>query len=381
MHTKNNNKRTRLSVESLEERTVPTYFGAVGGESIAIGDVMPFSLIKQNEIITGNGPGEPGIVQIRSPSNQLMQSFYPFGTAYTKGIYVASADVVGDGQDDIIVGTGAGTVGVVKVYEYVDGGLQLISTFLPFGPTYTGGVNVAAGNVTGPLLTTANVGAAAEVVVGMASGGSTVEVYGYNDTGDSPTYYQLRSFVAYPGYTGGVTLAVADIDTQLDTANTSTVNHDYASIITGEATGLPLVAIFNAQQPTVTLRAEYYAYSPSIASDDHGINVAAGDTDGTRGAQIYVNLRGTGMIRVFVGETSAIVTTITSTYPPAYGTMVNMAVGAIDSYAPSQDDEVVGTYYVRDLVVVAANISIDQVPVAFDGKANKPAGLNGSHAT
>jgi hypothetical protein len=374
-----NKMRTRLGVETLEDRTVPTYFGAHGGESIAIGDVMPFSLTQTNDIITANGPGEPGLVTITSNTGVFMQGFYPFGSSYTNGIYVASADVTGDGQDDIIVGTGAGTVGVVKVYEYVNGGLQLISTILPFGPNFTGGVTVAAGNVTGPLLTAANPNAAAEVVAGMASQGSSVAVYGYNNTGAAPTYYPLSSFVAYPGYSGGVTLAVADIDTQVNTPN-DPYNHNYASIITGESTGLPLVRIWGAQQPTAVLRAQYYAFSTAIAEFDHGINVAAGDTDGKRGAQIFVNPRGTGIIRAFVGETSAIYNTVTTTYPPQYATMINMAVGAIGSFAPSQDDEVVGTYYARGLVVVAANNVIDQLPVVFSGVIGKPATLNGSRA-
>jgi hypothetical protein len=379
MNTKDCKKRARLGVEVLEDRTVPTFFGASGGESIAIGDVMPFSLAPENDIITGNGPGEPGIVTIRSNTNILMQSFYPFGTAYTKGIYVASADVTGDGQDDIIVGTGAGTVGTVKVFEYVNGGLQLISTWLPFGPNFNGGVNVAAGNVTGPVVSAADPGQADQVVVGMASEGSTVGVFGYNNSGAVPTYYPLRAFIAYPGYTGGVTLAVADIDTQLNTP-ADPVNHNYASIITGESTGLPLVGIWSAQQPTVTLRAEYYAFNPAVAAYDHGINVAAGDTQAKRGAQIFVNPRGTGIIRSFVGETSAIFQTIISTYPPQYATMINMAVGALNTFAPEQDDEVTPAYYARGLVVVGANIMINQTPVVFPGIVNKPATLNGSHA-
>lgn len=379
MHTKN--KRTRLSLESLEDRTALTYFSGTGGESIAIGDVVSFLPGPgPNDVITGNGPGEPGLVEIRSTTNQLLQSFYPFGSSYDDGIYVASSDVTGDGRDDVICGTGQGVAGTVKVFEFVNGGMQLISTFQPFGPNFTGGLDVAAGNVTGPVVTAMNPGNANQIVVGMANGGSQVKVYGYNDSSGTPVYYQLRSFQAFPSsYTGGVTLAVADIDTQINTP-ADPVNHDYASIITGMSTTLPELAIWNAQQPTVTLRAEYFAFNPNIAANDHGINVAAGDTDKQRGAQIYVNLRTTGIIEVLDGQTSAIITTIYSTYPPQYGTMINMAVGGITQYAPTQDDEVTPTYYVRDLVVVAANISIQQVPVDFPGKVNKPAGLNGSHA-
>jgi hypothetical protein len=269
----------------------------------------------------------------------------------------------------------------VEVYEYINGGLQLISSITPFGPNYSGGIDIAVGNVTGQVVTAgaAGVGAVDQIVAGMANGGSTVRVYGYDNSSGTPQFDMLRTFQAYgAGYTGGVTLAVANIDTQVNSP-TDPVNHDYASIITGMATTLPEVAIWNAQQPTVTLRAAYMAFSTAIAANHHGINVAAGDTDMQRGAQIFVNLRGTGTIRVFNGQTSAIITTF-KTYPPAYGTMVNMAVGGITSYAPTQDDSVVGTYYLRDLVVVAANISVRQVPVDLPGKLGKPAGLNGSHA-
>lgn len=292
---------------------------------------------------------------------------------------MATGDVTGDGKDDLIVSTGTGTLGTVRVYEYIDGGLQVISSFNPFGPNYTKGIDIAVGNVTGEVVTAANTGASAQIVVGMASGGSTVRVYGYDDTSGTPQYDMLRSFQAYATpYIGGVTLAVANIDTQVNSA-TDPVNHDYASIITGMAVALPEVAVWNAQNPTVTLRAEYMAFNTQIPACRNGINVAAGDTDGERGAQIFVNLRGTGEIRVFDGQTSAIITTF-ATYPPAFGTMVNMAVGGVTNYAPTQDDPVTPTYYVRDLIVVAANISILQVPVDLPGALGRPAGLNGSHA-
>jgi len=380
MQTKNNNNRARLSVETLEDRTVPTYFGASGGESIAIGAVLSLPGPGPNDVITGTGPGTPGLVSIRNSSNQLLQSFYPFGN-FTGGVYVATGDVTGDGHDDLIVSTGVGTTGTVQVYEYINGGLQLVSSFTPFGPNYSGGIDVAVGNVTGQVVTAgaAGTGAFDQIVVGMANGGSTVQVYGFDNSSGSSQFDMLRTFRAYgAGYTGGVTLAVANIDTQVNSP-TDPVNHNYASIITGMATTYPELAIWNAQQPTVTLRAEYMAFSIAIPANRHGINVAAGDTDMQRGAQIYVNLRGTGTIRVFNGQTSAIITTF-GTYPPAYGTMVNMAVGGITTYAPTQDDPVTPTYYLRDLVVVAANISFQQVPVDLPGKLGKPAGLNGSHA-
>lgn len=377
-----NSIRTRLSVESLEDRTVPTYFGASGGESIAIGAVL-WTNNAPNDIITGAGPGEPGLVKITNSSNILLQAFYPFGAGYTGGLTVASADVTGDGHADLIVGSGGRMSGTVKIYEYVNGGLQDLATITPFGPNYLGGVDVAAGNVTGLVWSPAfDPGAANQVVVGEMSGGSAVKVYGYDNVDPTQRFYQQRSFNAFPGFTGGVTLAVADINpTDVPLSNNAPQN--YASIITGKASSMPELAIWNAINPTVALQAEYMAFNTNIASNRNGINVAAGDTSDQLGAQIFVNLRGTGTIEVLDGQTSQILATV-STYPPAYGTMVNMAVGSVGNNTPDEDDQETGAGAIRDLVVVSANLNINinqyQIPVEFFGALFSPACLNGSKA-
>jgi hypothetical protein len=382
MPTKTNNKRARLNVEYLEDRTVPTYFGASGGESIAVGAVLQIPGILEatdspDDVITGTGPGVPGLVTIVNSNDKIIQQFYPFGQSFKGGVYVATGDVTGDGQTDLICSTGVGTVGTVNVYEFINGGPQLISSITPFGPNYSSGIDIAVGNVTGQVYSTFfDAGVANQIIVGMAHGGSTVEVYGYDDSSGMPQYYQLRSFRAFaPSYTGGVTLAAAE----LYTAGTD----DYASIITGMATTMPQVAIWNGQNPIVTQQADYLAWNTAVASNRNGVNVAANDTDHLRGAQIFVNLRGTGSIRVFEGVSSAILTTL-STYPPSYASMVNMsASGGVSFFganSPPADDQLTGFDYTRDLFVVSATAEVNQVPVYFSGGLFVPAGFNGSKA-
>jgi hypothetical protein len=46
---------TQLRVEVLEDRTVPTTFGANRGLSLAVGDVIPGGTAY--EYVTGSGPG------------------------------------------------------------------------------------------------------------------------------------------------------------------------------------------------------------------------------------------------------------------------------------------------------------------------------------
>ena len=65
--------------------------------------------------------------------------------AFTGGVRVAAGDVNGDGIDDLITTMGPGGLPVVFVYDGATGGL--LSAFWALPPGFTGGLNVAAGDV------------------------------------------------------------------------------------------------------------------------------------------------------------------------------------------------------------------------------------------
>ena len=137
----------------------------------------------------------------------------------------------------------------VKVYErFVNGGMQLSTNCSSRLALITRVVSMCQQGMSRGHCYCRKPTAADQVVVGMANGGSQVEVYSYSNASGTPVFFQQRSFTAFPGYTGGVTLAVADIDTQKNTP-TDPMNHNYASIITGMAKSLPELAIWNAQAP------------------------------------------------------------------------------------------------------------------------------------
>ena len=60
-------------------------------------------------------------------------------------------------------------MGRVQVYEFINGGPQLLVEIVAFGPTFTGQVQVAAGDVTG--------GPEEEIIVAQGTGGGEVRVY------------------------------------------------------------------------------------------------------------------------------------------------------------------------------------------------------------
>ena len=358
MTTENARRSTRLNVEALEAREVPATFGATRGLSIAEADVIPFN--GQTEFITATGPGRAGVVRVWTQNGTLLDAFNPFG-GFTGGVVVAAGDVNNDGQNELICATAAGTTAQVKVYEYTGGGRQTLASFTPFGPLYSGGVQIAAGNVSGDRRQ--------EIIVGQGTGGSMVKVYSF-DTALSQVF-QIRQFRAYAaGYGGGVSVASANIDTTMNSI-LNPYNFNYAEIITGMSEQLPLVRIWDAQSPTVRLRASYFAFDPSVPGTQQGIDVVAGDTDGIRGAEVYVALKNTGIVRFFAGQTGAILGQIRP-FPATYSRTVNMAIA-------NNDDDFFNIYSISSLAVVAGDGPYDQVPILYDGRLGSPAGLNGSH--
>lgn len=104
----------------------------------------------------GTDPDYPGAsLEIYDSLRHILLSrigsplIYEGGFSFAGGIRVASGDVNGDGTPDIIAAPGAGSLGVglpgPQVHAYDGITHNLISSFHPYGPGYTGGVTVASG--------------------------------------------------------------------------------------------------------------------------------------------------------------------------------------------------------------------------------------------
>jgi hypothetical protein len=123
-----------------------------------------------------------------------------YESTFTGGVRVATADFTGDGFPDLAVAAGEGGGPRVRILDgktgkQIDGPL---GNFFAFSPDFKGGVEVAAGDVTGDNVPDL-------IVAAGKSGGPHVRVF------DGQTGQAIMNFMAFdPDFRGGVSIAAAD---------------------------------------------------------------------------------------------------------------------------------------------------------------------------
>lgn len=216
------------------------------------------------EIITAPGPG--GGPHIRAfeqngtPfAGQMGSGIFAYASDFTGGVYVAAADLNGDGKAEIITGAGPGGGPHVRAFSANGNKMagQIGDGFYAYGSNFTGGVRVAAGYFDNSGI--------ANIVTAPGPGGGP-HIRQFNNTANPVPGQRGDGFMAYaPNFTGGVFVAVGDVDSD-----------EPAEIITGAgAGGGPHVRAFDLTTAPVPgqLGSGFFAYSPSFTG---GVTVAAG---------------------------------------------------------------------------------------------------------
>jgi hypothetical protein len=180
--------------------------GFTGGVSVAAGDVNGDGY---DDLIVGAGTGGgPRVIVLDGKAlttgtgtQNIIRDFFAFQPTFFGGVNVASGELTGDGFDDIAVGAQAG--GGPRVAVFDGNNLNLVASFFAFGQGFTGGVNVGVGDVNGD--------GRADLLTGAGSGGGPrVLVFDGRSLAGSPSA-TASFFAYEPSFTGGVKVAAADI--------------------------------------------------------------------------------------------------------------------------------------------------------------------------
>lgn len=243
------------------------------GGGVTITDDTGIGTIIDDDAYLATGPdagGGPHIRVVDAGTGVDRFSFFAYGASFTGGVRVAVGDVTGDGIADIITAAGPGGGPHVKVFSGVDG--SLAASFFAYGASFSGGVFLAVGNFDAdPQL---------EIVTGAgAGGGPHVRVFDVGGGTGTPMAGFLGGFFAYgASFTGGVTVAAGNVD-----------GAGVDEVVTGAgAGGGPHVKAFRTD---ASLAGSFFAYSASFTG---GVIVAAGDTDGNGTAEIITGPGGGG---------------------------------------------------------------------------------------
>src|SRR5262245_43404340 len=123
----------------------PAYPGGVSGsggdingdgrDDVITGMALGGSRVKAVDATRLNERGADG----RIAATALLSAFPALAPTNTRGVFVAGADVSGDGRAEIVVGAGAGAAPLVKIFN---SDASLRASFLAFPSTFTGGVRV-----------------------------------------------------------------------------------------------------------------------------------------------------------------------------------------------------------------------------------------------
>ncbi|MDD4901043.1 MAG: S8 family serine peptidase [Patescibacteria group bacterium] len=214
-----------------------------GGAKVACADVNHDGADEVIAVQELNGNSE---IRMFNGRGQMLGSFYAYDNKFRGGLDIATGDIDGDGEEEIVTGLGSGKIPEVKVFKAI-GILQ--NQFLAYPKTFRGGIRVLIADIKGGTRKNRT-----QIITAPAGGGGpNLEFF------DSHGNLLSHFFAFKSNFRGGVNLAKADVD-----------NDGLDEIITAAGpSGAPHVRVFEANGAII---GSFYAYEEKFSG---GVNVGS----------------------------------------------------------------------------------------------------------
>ncbi len=253
-----------------------------GGARVALGDVNGDDV---DEIIVASGPGRTGEIRVYTKNGLELPAYrtQPFGPRYNGGVEVGAGDIDGNGTVDIVAvaSMGAGTTSVFRVNPVAVDPVENVpyKSFIAFDRTARAGGSVAVADL--------NNDGRAEIIRGSGIG-SAARVNVFDLTGTPTLVDSFVPFANLKKYTGGVSVSTTRFNVDA-TPDIVVAGGQGAGSVIEVYDGTINARIANARLDTARLAA-----FAQMASRNTGVFAAAVDLDGDGVADQFLTTQGEG---------------------------------------------------------------------------------------
>jgi uncharacterized repeat protein (TIGR01451 family) len=241
----------------------------------------------------------PVVSIVNAINGAIVGQFLAYEATYTGGVRIATGDLTGDGVPEIVTAPGRNHTPLVRVFDQSG---VLLSEFLAFDGSFLGGVDVAVGDVDGDGRN--------DIIAGQSFGASAVRVF--RNVASAPLTFQQYQSEFYPfgaAFIGGVVVAAADMGTF---ANGAVVNPSIpdgrSEIIVGNEAGMrSTVVVVDYSGPTA---AQVRTYLPldNLFRGGVSIDAARVNADAIPDLIVGAGNQGGSKVEVIDGLTASVIT-------------------------------------------------------------------------
>ncbi|MDP2683924.1 MAG: S8 family serine peptidase [bacterium] len=128
----------------------PTISGQMGNGRLDITNMFtePISLSSVYKIMTGSGYGQSPVVKIFDIGGNAQSEFEAYASTFPNGLNIAAGDLDGDGVQEIVTGAGSGGSPQVRTFDQ-EGNPIFTPGFFAYNSNFRGGVHVATADLNG----------------------------------------------------------------------------------------------------------------------------------------------------------------------------------------------------------------------------------------